>query len=216
MPLFSKKAPKINLEGLPLEEYLHIAETEEDPVIIHEALTRAEALAPEDMNIQMKLLLLGRLHERKPNRFDFHVIKCYLLHAFEHPDAHSEEERTRMIREIFDHERLKRCLETASDPERFLGDYLLGLSRDYMRLFVGGDNSHVPRIFGFTFKGGLPKYLAVPARDILDAIFSSPLLSEEEAKALGKAFYRAFYDYTNGEVKELDKNLGPQLRALLR
>ena len=215
MPLFSKKAPKINLEGLPLEEYLHIAETEEDPVIIHEALTRAEALAPEDMNIQMKLLLLGRLHERKPNRFDFHVIKCYLLHAFEHPDAHSEEERTRMIREIFDYERLKRCLETAPDPERFLGTTYWALPGLYAPVRGRGQQPCTAHL-RLHLQGRLPKYLAVPARDILDAIFSSPLLSEEEAKALGKAFYRAFYDYTNGEVKELDKNLGPQLRALLR
>lgn len=216
MPLFSKKTPPMNLDGLPVEEYLHIAQTEEDPVLIHEALTRAEALAPENLEVQLKLLLLGRLHERNPKRFDFHVIKSYLLHAFEHPEAHSEEERKRMIREIFDHDRLKRCLSLAEDPEGFLREYLLALSRDYMRLFVGGDNSHVPRIFGFTFKGSLARYLAVPTRDIIDGIFSSPLLNEEEARALGRAFYRSYYDYTNGEVKDLDKNLGPELRALLR
>ncbi len=216
MPFFSKKSPAMDLEGLPLEEYLHIAETEEDPVLIHEALSRAEALAPEDLDIQLKLLLLGRLHERNPKRFDFHVIKSYLLHAFEHPEAHPEEERRRMIREIFDHERLRRATSLAPDAKSFLDQYLLALSRDYMRLFVGGDNSHVPRVFGFTFKGSLAKYLAVPARDIIAGIFSDDNLTQEEAKALGKAFYRAFYDYTNGEVKDLDKNLGPQLRALLR
>jgi len=216
VPLFSRKKPGPNLEGLPLEEYLHIAETEEDPVIIHAALSHAEALAPEDLEIQKKLLLLGRLHERNPKRFDFSVIKSYILHAFEHPEAHQEAERVQMIREIFHHERLKRCLAMAPDPDAFLREYLLALAQDYIRLFVAGDNSHVPRIFGFTFRGSLAKYLAVPAGEIIANIFSSPELTDEESQALGKAFYRAFYDYTNGEVRELDKNLGPQIRALLR
>lgn len=216
MPLFSRKKDSPDLEGLPLEEYLHIAETEEDPVIIHAALTHAEALAPDNLDIQRRLLLLGRLHERNPKRFDFSVIKAYILHAFEHPEAHPEEERSRMVREIFHHERLERALPMAPDPDAFLREYLEALSKDYIRLFVAGDNSHVPRIFGFSFKGSLSKFLAAPAGDIITNIFASPLLSEEESKLLGKAFYRAFYDYTSGEVRELDKNLGPQIRALLR
>ena len=216
MPLFSKKAPKMNLDGLPIEEYLHIAETEDDPVIIHEALTRAEALAPDNLDIQKRLLLLGRLHERNSKRFDFSVIKSYILHAFEHPEAHSDAQREQMIREVFDHPQLKKALALAPDPDAFMQDYLLALSRDYVRMFVGGDNSHVPRVFGISFKGSLSKYLAVPASDIITNILSSPLLSETEGKMLAKAFYRAFYDYVAGEVKELDKNLGPQMRALLR
>ena len=216
MPFFSRKTPKMDLEGLPLEEYLHIAETEDDPVIIHQALSRAETLAPDNLDIQMRLLLLGRLHERNPKRFDFSVIKSYLFHAFEHPEAHSESQREQMIREIFDHPRLKKAQEMAPDPEAFTQDYLLALSRDYVRMFVGGDNSHVPRVFGFTFKGSLSKYLAVPAGDIITAILASPLLSGDEGKKLAKAFYRAFYDYVSGEVKDLDKNLGPQVRAQLR
>ncbi|MDD4081293.1 MAG: hypothetical protein PHP02_07770 [Eubacteriales bacterium] len=216
MPLFSRKKSGPDLEGLPLEEYLHIAETEEDPVIIHAALVHAEALEPNNLDVQRRLLLLGRLHERNPKRFDFGVIKSYILHAFEHPEVHTEEERVRMVREIFHHERLKRILAMAPDPDAFLREYLQALAQDYIRLFVAGDNSHVPRIFGFTFKGQLSKYLAVPAGDIITNIFSAPELTDEESKALGKAFYRAFYDYTNGEVRELDKNLGPQIRALLR
>ncbi|MGI6688975.1 MAG: hypothetical protein ACOX6Y_11645 [Christensenellales bacterium] len=216
MPLFSKKPKKMNLEGLPLEEYLHIAETEEDPVLIHEALTRAEALAPDNLDIQKRLLLLGRLHERNPKRFDFSVIKCYILHAFEHPEVHNDSQREQMIREVFDHPRLKKALSLAEDANAFLQEYLLALSQDYMRMFVAGDNSHVPRVFGFTFKGSLPKYLAVPAGDIITNILASSLLSEIEGKMLAKAFYRAFYDYVAGDVKDLDKSLGPQVRAQLR
>ncbi len=216
MAFFEKKKQLPDLTGVGLDECLHIADTEEDPVLIHQALSQAEALAPDNLEVQKKLLLLGRLHERNPKRFDFGVIKSYLLHAFEHPEDHEEKKREDMIREIFHHQRLERCLALAEDKTAFLQEYLLDLSRDYMRLFVGGDNSHVPRVFGFSFKGSLPKHLAAPAGDIISNILSSPILTEEQGKLLAKAFYRAFYDYVSGDVKELDKNLGPQVRSLLR
>lgn len=214
--MFSRKSKAPQLEGKSLEELLFLAETQADPVVRHAALTRAEMLAPDNLDIQRALLLLGRLHERSPRAMDFSVIKSYLLHAFEHPEEHPPQEVRQMARELFDDRRLLRCLELAPDREAFLRSYLEELSREYMRVFVAADNRHIPRVFGISFKGSLAKYLAAPAKDILSNILSSPYLDEEEARVLARAFYRAFFEHAGGETGELDSKLGAQLRALLR
>jgi len=216
MPLFSKKKEPALREGLTLEQLLDIADTQEDPARVYEALSRAEQLAPEDLNIQRRLLLHGRLHERNPKNLDFSVIKSFLLNAFEHPEKHRPEDLRKMERELFDEPRLQRALELAQDRAAFLRSYLEDLSRDYMRVFISSDSSHVPKVLGFSFKGALPRYLAMPALDILKNVFSSPYLSREEAQVLGKAFYRAFFEQVQGETKVLDAQLGPELLALLR
>ena len=216
MPLFSKKTQVPAVNEMTLEQLLFLADTQDDHKITHLALSRAAELAPDDLGIKRQLLLLGRLYERDSRKMDFGVIKSYLLHPFEHPDKHTPEEARKMARELFEEPLLLRCLELAPDPEKFLADYLQELSRDYMRIFVAADNSHVPRVFGISFRGNLARYLAIPARDIISNIFSSPYLSQEEARVLAKAFYRAFYDHVSGEVRELDKLLGAQICGLLR
>ena len=216
MPLFSKKSALPDLVGKTQEELLFLADTAEDPRLVHHCLNRAEELAPDNLDVKRRLLLQGRLHERDPKRFDLSVIKCYLLHAFEHPEAHTPEEARRMARELFDDPLLLRCLELAGDREAFLRGYLEDLSRDYMRIFVASDNTHVPRVFGISFKGSLHRYLAVPSRDIILNILSSPFLKEGEAAVLAKAFYRAFFEHARGESRELDALLGAEVRAQLR
>lgn len=216
MPFFSKKTASRDLSRLPLEELLFFADTQGDPPAVYEALLQAERIAPDDINVQRRLLLHGRLHERDAKKMDFSVIKSYLLHAFEHPEDHSEAQLRQMTRELFDDERLKTCLRLSKDPAHFLKNYLEDLSRDYMRIFVAPDNTHIPRVFGLSFKGNLSKYLARPAKDIIHNILSSPYLSVEEARLLSRAFYRAFYDHAQGEVQELDSLLGAQLRQALQ
>ena len=215
MSFFTKKSKMPPLDSMNMEQLLFEADTQQDPKVIHEALRLAENLEPDNLDIQRRLLLQGRLHERSPRKMDFSIIKCYLLHAFEHPEAHQMQAQQDMARELFDDERLKRCLTLADDAEAFLRGYLEDLSRDYMRIFVASDNSHIPRVFGISFKGTLQRYLAQPARDIIMNIFSSPYLSQEEARVLARAFYRAFYDYAHGEVRELDSQLGVIVRAQL-
>jgi len=216
MPLFSKKSTLPDLDGKTPEELLFMADTAEDPRLVHHCLRRAEELTPDNLDVLRRLLMQGRLHERDPRRADFSVIKSYLLHAFEHPETHTQQEVQKMARELFDDPLLLRCLELAGDREAFLRGYLEDLSRDYMRIFVVSDNSHIPRVFGFSFKGSLQRYLAVPSRDIIMNILSSPFLKEGEATVLAKAFYRAYFEYARGESRELDALLGAEIRAQLK
>ena len=216
MPLFSRKHTLPDLEGKTLDELLFLSDTAEDPRMKYHALSQAERLEPDNLETQRRLLLHGRLHERDPRRVDFSVIKCRLLHGFEHPEQHPEGEARAMARELFDDARLRRCLELAKDGDNFLQGYLEDLSRDYMRIFVASDNTHIPRVFGVSFKGSLHRYLAVPARDVISNILSSPYLKEEEARVLARAFYRAYFEHARGETRELDTLLGAEIRAQLK
>ena len=121
-----------------------------------------------------------------------------------------------MARELFDDARLMRCLQLSANQEGFLQDYLHALSQEYIRIFIVPDNRHAPRVFGISLKAKLQRYFAVPAHDIISNALSCSYLNQEEAILLAKAFYRAFYEYAQGDTQALDSLLGAEIRAQLR
>ncbi len=215
MPLFSRKFTLPDLAGKSREELLFLADTADDPRAVRHALLAAEAQSPADEEVQRRLILLGRLHERDPKKPDFSVIKSYLLHAFEHPGDHPPQQERAMARELFDDQRLVRVMGISPDPRAFLRRVLEDLSREYVRIFLLGDSRHVPRLLGLTMRHSAGKYAARPASDVIANIYQSPYLSQEEAHTLARAFYRGFYLEMREDTRELDLLLGPQLRAQL-
>lgn len=215
MPWFQKKNKLQVDDTMTLEQLLHEASISRDPGYAYRCLERAEVMAPDSLKVQRALLMHGRLHERDRRAADYSVIKCYLLHAFEHPERHPEAEQQRMARELFDHRRLQACLALAEDPQAFLNDYLEELSQEYMRLFIAGDSSHAPRVFGISPRQQLHRYLARPAADVIRNLLLSPFLSEEEQLMAARAFYRAFYKQMQGQTKDLDRLLGAEICGVL-
>ena len=155
----------------------------------------------------------GNLHLRDPRHVSFHVIKSYLLHAFEHPEQHDEAEQRRMAREIFDEPRLHRCLQLSDQPDAFLQSYLQELCADYVRIFILPDASHCRSFLGFTMPGTQAASMAVPAYDVLHNIFLSPDLTQTEQRQLAGAFYRAYRTQMNGHTQPLDERLGNTEKA---
>jgi hypothetical protein len=209
--LFSKKKVNEIKDSMTLSDLLHEAKVTDDPVFAYACLKRAEIMAPDSLDVQRALLMHGRLHERGRVAGDYRVIKCYLLHCFEHPEKHSEQEQEQMAREIFDSPHLKNCLALSPQPEAFMKDYLTELCAEYMHIFIAGDTSHAPAIFGLATKGMLHRYLAKPSNDLLRNVLSSPWLSEEEQLLLARSFYQAFHRQMEGQTKELDKLLGAEI-----
>lgn len=216
MGLFAKKYASPHMDGLDADTLLARAKGAEDPRDAHAYLLRAEQLSPDDLRVQRELLLRGELHTRDPKAMNFFVIKCYLLHALEHPEQHDEAEQKRMLRELFEHPRLIRCQSLAPDPAAFTREYLQDLCAEYVRLFIAGDTRHTRSVAGITLGGKLPKYLAEPAYDVLYNAFSSPFLSQEEQLLLGGAFYRAYSAYMGGKTEPLDARLGNLLGRLIQ
>ena len=209
--MFSKKKVNEIKDSMTLSDLLHEAKVTDDPVFAYACLKRAEIMAPDSLEVQRALLMHGRLHERGRVAGDYSVIKCYLLHSFEHPEKHSQQEQEQMARELFNDPYLKNCLDLSPQPEAFMKDYLAELCAEYMHIFIAGDTSHAPLVFGLATKGMLHRYLAKPANDLLRNALSSPWLSMEEQLLLARGFYQAFYRQMDGQTKELDTLLGAEI-----
>ena len=216
MGLFAKKYTPPFMDGMDVDTLYARGRSAEDPRDAHAFLARAEELDPTDLRIQKELLLRGDLHKRDSRNITFFVIKCYLLHGFEHPEKHSEDEKKMMARDLFDHERVHKCLAIAPDRTEFLKDYLYDLCREYVRLFIAGDTSHTRALLGITIASRQPLYLSIPAFDVLNNIFLCPYLTEEEQLLLGSAFYRAYHQHMEGRTEPLDERLGNMLGKLIK
>ena len=215
MGFFTKEYRSPVMDGMDVATLLLRARSASDPRDAHAYLAHAEELDPNDLRVQRELLMRGNLHLRDPKNVSFHVIKSYLLHAFEHPEQHDEAEQHRMAREIFDHPRLQRCLRLTEQPDQFMATYLQELCADYVRIFILPDASHSRSFLGFTLPGTQAASMAVPAYDLLQNIFLSPDLSQSEQKQLAGAFYRAYSAQMSGHTQPLDERLGDSFSRLL-
>ena len=210
MGIFAKKQPLPNgVDGL-----LAYAE-KAAPADSERALLQAEALAPSDLRVQRALLMLGELPRRDPRNPDRHLIKCYLFHGFECPEAYDEAAQRFMARALLDHPRLRRCLALSPDPDGFLREYLIALSGQYIHMFLLGERGHLPTLFGFTLPRRVPVAMAEPAAAILRNIFLCPFLTEAEQGLIAGCFYRAYYQALSGQTGPLDEALGA-VRALIQ
>ena len=204
---------KQNMVPMDADEHtlLALAKQEQEPTLRYQLLMRAKELAPGSLPVQRALLMHGRLHERDARHPDFSVIKCYLLHVFEHPEQHQEEDIRNKTRELFDHPDLLSCLALAENPDGFLRDYLEEMSETYIRMFLEGDSSNVPSLFGLTRKHSIPRYLAPPMADIIHNMLSSAYLRVSEQQLAASTFYRACHRHLKGDTAFLDASLSPEV-----
>ena len=148
------------------ERLVRKAEQTDDPVRKKRLLDEAAAACPEALAPQEALLFLGRLWQRDRKQIDFHIIKCYLLHVFDQPEQETPEMREAMTAELTADPQLQRCLELAGDPQAFLRRYMLRLCREYVQLFLAGDNRRSGRLLGFQ-TARPEKALARPAANMI-------------------------------------------------
>ena len=211
MPWFSKKQDFTVPENMDETDLLHEAAQSDDPAYAHACLKRAETLDPDSLAVQRALLMLGRLHERGKKPADYSLIKSYLLHSFEHPEKYTEAALEAAADELFRGPQLLRCLDLAPDPQAFLEQYLDDLAAEYIRIFIAGDSSHAPRVFGLSVKAQLHSYLARPTADMISNALQSPFLTKEQQRLTARSVYRAFSRQMGGETKALDSLLGPDI-----
>lgn len=124
------------------------AEKAADPAKKKALLDEAAAKCPDSLEVQTELLHLGRLWQRDPRQMDYHLVKCYLLHAFEAPEAETPAMRQAMLAELTGDAQLQRCLALAEEPEAFLRGYLTRMCREYVRIFLKGSAAHGGRFMG--------------------------------------------------------------------
>lgn len=194
-----------------VQALLQMARTEKDPVVREKCLLLAEEMAPEDLDVQRGLLMLGNLARRDARRIDYSVIKCYLLHVFEHPEAHPEAQQKCMTEELFAHPRLMRCMQLAPDAQAFLQDYLEEMCREYLHLFIDGQREHGGGLWGFQTPSRRIRGLSRPCADMICNMMLSPFLTEQQCMLLTGIFYRASLAFL-GSSGPLDSMLPASVR----
>ncbi len=206
---------KKHLKEVPMDAdvnaLLDMERKEPDPVFRHKLLMRANDINPDDIAVQRAILMLGKLYEKSNKGVDFTKIKCYILHVFEHPEKHSEEDIKACATELFNDPQLLLCLRLANDGKKFLEKYLLEIFSDYIRVFIAGDSSNVPSVFGISPKHSLGRYVAKPMADIISNMMSCPYFTKEQQQLAAGLFYHKCFQFLGGEVKWLDENLGTEI-----
>lgn len=209
--IFGKKRLKEVPMDADVNALLDMSRKETDPVFRHKLLMRAKDINPDDIAVQRAILMLGKLHEKSNKGVDFTKIKCYILHVFEHPEKHSEDDIKSYAMELFNDPQLLLCLRLANDSKDFLEKYLLEIFSDYIRIFVAGDSSNVPSVFGIRPKHSMGRYLAKPMADIISNMMSCPYFTKEQQQLASGLFYRRCFQFLGGDIKWLDEELGTEI-----
>ncbi|MBQ8535994.1 MAG: hypothetical protein IJ461_01115 [Clostridia bacterium] len=193
--------------GCPAEEpqavkLADLARKTQDPQKRYQLLTQALAQYPDSLALNRALLFHGRHHERNSRRIDFSVIKCYLLHPFEAPEAHSEAERQSYYEELFASPQLQKCMALSPDGASFYQAYLQELCAQYVEIFLKGSSRYMVSMFGIPL-GRAEKNLSVPAARMIRAMEQEPLLTPAQREELIRAF-RLGYEKALGSTACLD------------
>jgi len=162
-----------------------------DPKERYQLLSQGLQKYPDSLSLNRALLFHGRLHEQQSGSIDHSLIKCWLLHPFEAPEAHSENERRAYYAELFEGEQLKKCMTLSPDGETFYHEYLEEICARYVEIFLKGSSRHMVSMFGIPL-GQPEKRLSAPAAQMLKAINADELLSPPQKADLTAAFRRGY------------------------
>ena len=123
------------------------------------------------------------------------------------PEEFSSEKKDYMRSQLFDAPMLKECLSRYDNPEDKQREYLQRLCRDYVELFLEGNNQVMGNIFGFQIERNKEKKLAVPVAEMIGRIREDEKLLPEQREQLWKALYHGYAARTGGKTGYLDERL---------
>ena len=162
---------------------------------------------PDSREIEWEMLFVGEPEKRKffSNGIDYSIIKSWILEIYRVPGDFSAERRDRMRAQLFDAPELKECFALFEHPEDKRREYLQRLCREYVELFLEGNNLIMGNIFGFRLERNKEKKLAVPVAEMIVRIKADEKLLPEQREQLWKAMYQAYGARTGGKTEYLDE-----------
>jgi len=159
---------------------------------------------PGNREIEWELLFIGEQGPRKGKVFDFSIIKSWVLEIYRKPGDFSADRRDSMREQLFDAPQLKACLNRFENPERKQQEYLDRLCREYVELFLEGDNLIMGNFFGFRIERNKEKKLAAPVGEMIARIKADEKLSPQQREQLWKSLYQGYGTRTGGKMEHLD------------
>lgn len=174
---------------------LKSAEAERKPDRAHALILRALDADPDSFAAHRALLYHGRLHEvvRRPG--DFSLIKCHLLHMYEHPGKYAHELRDAQVEELFRDPLLARTQALSGEGDAFLRAYLEHLAGEYLHVFVRGSSAVSRGMFGFPRSAGdIRDQCGRVVASMEQNVRADPRLTGEQQEMLCGALRKALKD----------------------
>ena len=163
---------------------------------------------PDSREIKWELLFVGEEEKKKRSyTLDFSIIKCFILEIYRSPGNFSEDRRNRMRAKLFDDPQLQECCALFEDPGQKQREYIQRLCREYIQIFLEGNNQVMGNWFGIRLERNKEKKLALPVADIIKRMRKDEKLSTEQREQLVQAMYQAYAARCNGEAGYLDELL---------
>ena len=170
-------------------------------------LLKGQEACPESREIEWELLFIGEEPPKRMRGLDYSIIKSWILEIYYKPEEFSQENKDRMRSQLFDAPKLRECLNRFSNPEDKQKEYLQRLCREYVELFLEGNNQVMGTIFGFHIERNRDKRLAVPVAKMIERIRADEKLLPEQRDQLWKAMYQGYAARTKGNTEYLDEAL---------
>lgn len=159
---------------------------------------------PGNREIEWELLFVGEEPPKRTKVFDYSIIRSWILEIYRNPGIFTEERRDSMRSRLFDAPQLKACLARFDDPEKKQQEYLDRLCREYIELFLEGDNQVMGVLFGFRLDRNKEKRLAAPVAEMIARMKADEKLSPQQREQLWKTFYQAYGARAGGKMEHLD------------
>ena len=172
-----------------------------------EILLKGQQACPDSRESAWELLFIGKPEEKRPKAIDYSIIKSWILEIYWNPGSFSEERKDRFRAQLFDDPELVRTLQMFPDPEKKQREYLERLCKEYVELFLEGNNQVMGGIFGFRLERNKDKRIAVPVAQMIANIRADEKLLPEQREQLWKILYQAYGVRTGGKMEYLDELL---------
>ena len=160
--------------------------------------------------IRWEMLFIGEEGPKKGKVINYSIIKSWVLEIYWKPKDFSTEQKDRMRAELFDAPQLKETLALFEDPERKQEEYIQRLCREYVELFLEGNNQVMGNIFGFQIGKNKDRKLAAPVAQMIRNIRADEKLNPEQQEMLRRALYLAYSARTAGGTEHLDAALNDE------
>ena len=165
---------------------------------------------PDSLEIRWEMLFIGEEGPKKGKVINYSIIKSWILEIYWKPKDFSTEQKDRMRAELFDAPQLKETLALFEDPERKQEEYIQRLCREYVELFLEGNNQVMGNIFGFQIGKNKDRKLAAPVAQMIRNIRADEKLNPEQQEMLRRALYLAYSARTGGGTEHLDAALNDE------
>jgi hypothetical protein len=168
-------------------------------------LEQARKACPEDPEIEWELLFIGTPDPKPPRgKLDFSIIKCYILEIYRTPGNFSGERRDRMRAQLFDDPQLQETCALFDDPQQKQREYLQRICREYLEIFLEGNNEIMGNWFGIRLERNKDKKLAVPIAKMIREVKKDGKLLPERQEELVQCLVQAYAGKTGGKTEHLD------------